>query len=136
MRALFIQHDPGARPGLVGAALERHGIEVVGLEMAASVHNATWRGAFPAAMEEPHSMLTDRRVTLQASRFAQVGSWEGWIEVDDDKMEVTHSSSVAARQTTRGRDAEQPRAPGCPRVTTGLRRDGLGLTQSRPRLHT
>ncbi|ODQ95002.1 hypothetical protein BFG51_13635 [Dietzia alimentaria] len=62
----------------------------------------TWRGLFPAALEDPHSMLTDRRVTLQASRFAQVGSWEGWIEVDDDKMEVTHSSSVAARDRSWG----------------------------------
>ncbi|WP_216695821.1 hypothetical protein [Dietzia psychralcaliphila] len=62
----------------------------------------TWRGSFPSAMEEPHSMLTDRRVTLQASRFAQVGSWEGWIEVDDERMEVTHSSSVASRDRSWG----------------------------------
>ncbi|GAA1054742.1 hypothetical protein [Dietzia natronolimnaea] len=75
----------------------------------------TWRGLFPAAMEEPHSMLTDRRVTLQASRFAQLGSWEGWIEVDDERMEVTHSSSVAARDRSWGiRPVGEADAPGRP----------------------
>ena len=29
----------------------------------------TWRGLFPAALEKPHDMLTERRVTLQACRF-------------------------------------------------------------------
>lgn len=47
MRALFLQHDPGARPGLVGEALARHGVEIDGLEMADSVHDATWHGSFP-----------------------------------------------------------------------------------------
>lgn len=75
----------------------------------------TWRGLFPAAMEEPHSMLTDRRVTLQASRFAQLGSWEGWIEVDDERLEVTHSSSVAARDRSWGiRPVGEADAPGRP----------------------
>ncbi|MET3862642.1 hypothetical protein ABIE38_003588 [Dietzia sp. 2505] len=75
----------------------------------------TWRGLFPAAMEEPHSMLTDRRVTLQASRFAQLGSWEGWIEVDDERMDVTHSSSVAARDRSWGiRPVGEADPPGRP----------------------
>jgi GMP synthase-like glutamine amidotransferase len=47
LRALFLQHDPGSRPGLVGEALEEHGFAVEGLEMATSVHDATWTGAFP-----------------------------------------------------------------------------------------
>ncbi|AVZ40797.1 MULTISPECIES: hypothetical protein [unclassified Dietzia] len=75
----------------------------------------TWRGLFPAAMEEPHSMLTDRRVTLQASRFAQLGSWDGWIEVDGERLEVTHSSSVAARDRSWGiRPVGEPEPAGRP----------------------
>ena len=41
-----------------------------------------WRGLFPAALEQPHQMHSERRVTLQACRFAQLGSWEGWIDID------------------------------------------------------
>ena len=75
----------------------------------------TWRGLFPAALEEPHAMVTDRRVTLQASRFAQVGTWEGWIEVDDDKVELTHESTVAARDRSWGiRPVGEAEAPGRP----------------------
>ncbi|PRC49622.1 hypothetical protein C6A85_73775, partial [Mycobacterium sp. ITM-2017-0098] len=48
----------------------------------------TWRGLFPAALEKPHEMLTERRVTLQACRFAQVGTWEGWIDVDGERLTV------------------------------------------------
>lgn len=62
----------------------------------------TWCGLFPAALEEPHQMLTDRRVTLQASRFAQVGSWQGWIDVDGERLEVSHDSSVASRDRSWG----------------------------------
>jgi GMP synthase-like glutamine amidotransferase len=47
LRALFLQHDPGSHPGLVGAALEQHGFTVDGLTMATSIHDATWHGDFP-----------------------------------------------------------------------------------------
>lgn len=36
-----------------------------------------WRGLFPAALEHPHQMNSERRVTLQACRFAQLGTWKG-----------------------------------------------------------
>lgn len=77
----------------------------------------TWRGLFPAGLEEPHSMLTDRRVTLQASRFAQLGTWEGWIEVDDERLEVTRSESIAARDRSWGiRPVGEAEVPGRPDV--------------------
>lgn len=47
-------------------------------------------------------MLTERRVTLQACRFAQVGSWQGWIDVDGERLEVDHDSSVASRDRSWG----------------------------------
>ncbi|GAA3720926.1 hypothetical protein [Gordonia hankookensis] len=62
----------------------------------------TWRGLFPAALERPHEMLTERRVTLQACRFAQVGTWEGWIDVDGERLAVDHDSSVASRDRSWG----------------------------------
>lgn len=51
MRALFIQHDPGSQPGLVGRALERRGFELELLPMARSITEPVWHGAFPRAAE-------------------------------------------------------------------------------------
>ncbi|MCX2966125.1 hypothetical protein OSB52_18740 [Gordonia sp. SW 21] len=62
----------------------------------------TWRGLFSAALERPHDMLTDRRVTLQACRFAQLGGWEGWIDVDGERLIVEHDASVASRDRSWG----------------------------------
>ncbi|MCV7135394.1 hypothetical protein H7J06_20680 [Mycobacterium hodleri] len=61
-----------------------------------------WRGLFPAALEHPHHMYTERRVTLQACRFAQLGTWEGWIEVDGDRLTVDSTTSVGSRDRSWG----------------------------------
>ncbi|MGU3294687.1 hypothetical protein [Williamsia sp. M5A3_1d] len=75
----------------------------------------TWRGAFPAALERPHSMLSRRRVTLEACRFAQVGTWHGWIDVDGDRLEVGHDTSVASRDRSWGiRPIGEPEPTGRP----------------------
>ena len=42
----------------------------------------TWTGAFPAVAEQPHLILTGARPIIEASRFAQVGSWSGTLTVD------------------------------------------------------
>lgn len=75
----------------------------------------TWRGLFPAALEHPHEMLTERRVTLQACRFAQVGTWEGWIEVDGDRMAVEPAETVGSRDRSWGiRPVGEPEPAGRP----------------------
>jgi GMP synthase-like glutamine amidotransferase len=51
VRALFIQHDPGSQPGLVGAELERRGFELEVLPMARSIEDGTYHGTFPEARE-------------------------------------------------------------------------------------
>jgi hypothetical protein len=48
----------------------------------------TWRGAFPAVLEQPHLMLGPTRPTLLAQRFAQLGSWTGSLTVADERIEV------------------------------------------------
>ena len=55
-----------------------------------------WRGLFPAALEQPHQMHSERRVTLQACRFAQLGNWEGWIDIDGDRLNVSRRPRWAA----------------------------------------
>ncbi len=42
----------------------------------------TWTGAFPAVAEQPHLILTGARPIIEASRFAQVGSWSGTLSID------------------------------------------------------
>src|SRR3712207_3233996 len=37
----------------------------------------TWEGSFDAVQEQPHVMRAGSRVTLDAQRFAQVGTLEG-----------------------------------------------------------
>ncbi|ONM46182.1 DUF7064 domain-containing protein [Nocardia donostiensis] len=48
----------------------------------------TWTGAFPAVQEQPHLMLSGNRPTIEASRFAQVGSWAGTLHVDGSDTAV------------------------------------------------
>jgi GMP synthase-like glutamine amidotransferase len=73
VRALFLQHDPGSRPGLVGAALEEHGFEVHGLEMASSIHDATWHGAFPDPAD--YDLVVPLGAIFSLYDHDTVGSW-------------------------------------------------------------
>jgi hypothetical protein len=49
----------------------------------------TWRGSFPAILEQPHLMLGPTRPTLLAQRFAQTGTWTGTIAVGGEELAVT-----------------------------------------------
>ncbi len=46
----------------------------------------TWTGSFPAVDEEPHLVLNGLRPTLDAQRFAQVGSWSGTVAVEGQQI--------------------------------------------------
>ena len=48
----------------------------------------TWTGSFPAVDEEAHLMLNGVRPTLDAQRFAQVGSWAGTLTVAGQEIAV------------------------------------------------
>lgn len=47
MRAVFLQHDPGSQPGLVGDALADHGFTVDLVGMSNTIGDGTWHGLFP-----------------------------------------------------------------------------------------
>ena len=53
--------------------------------VAADLH---WRGSFPAVDESPHVMRSGAKITLDAQRFAQVGTWEGWVGVAHKVLRV------------------------------------------------
>lgn len=49
----------------------------------------TWTGSIPAHEEPGQRMRLNERQTFDSMRYAQTGRWEGWIEVDGERREVT-----------------------------------------------
>ncbi len=62
----------------------------------------TWDGSFPAVMEQPHVMRTGARPILDASRFAQVGSWTGTLRAGDTEYAVTPDLWMGTRDRSWG----------------------------------
>jgi hypothetical protein len=72
-----------------------------------------WRGSFPAVQEQPHVWRQGPRITLDACRFAQVGTWEGTLRVDDRTWELSHDTWVGTRDRSWGiRPVGEPDPPG------------------------
>src|SRR4051812_29159761 len=44
----------------------------------------TWNGLFDVVEEQRHFLRTGNRITLDAQRFAQLGSWSGRISIDGE----------------------------------------------------
>jgi hypothetical protein len=78
----------------------------------------TWEGSFDPLYEQPHLLRHGARVTLDAQRFAQLGSWEGTIAVDGEEIAVTPDRWVGTRDRSWGirpvGEAEPPGRPADP----------------------
>jgi hypothetical protein len=48
-----------------------------------------WVGSIPAHEEAPQIVRRHGRIMFNTSRFAQTGTWEGWLKVGDERFEVT-----------------------------------------------
>jgi len=62
----------------------------------------TWEGSHPAVMEQAHVMRSGPRAILDASRFAQLGSWEGTLRFDGDELQVSPDTWVGSRDRSWG----------------------------------
>ncbi|MGW0035386.1 hypothetical protein [Gordonia sp. NPDC003376] len=62
----------------------------------------TFTGLFGAHRELPHVMRTGTRITLEAQRFAQVGSWAGSITVDGTEIAVDPAVWIGSRDRSWG----------------------------------
>lgn len=62
----------------------------------------SWTGSFPAVLEQPHLMMGATRPTLDAQRFAQVGTWEGEIRLPDRTLTVAPDVWVGTRDRSWG----------------------------------
>ena len=75
----------------------------------------TWEGLFPVVQEQPHIMRTGNRVTLDAQRFAQLGSWSGQIVIDGDEIAVDPATWIGSRDRSWGiRPIGEPEPAGRP----------------------
>lgn len=77
----------------------------------------TWEGSFDVLQEQPHIMRAGSRVTLNAQRFAQVGTWSGTIAIDGADIAVTPDLWVGTRDRSWGiRPVGEPIPAGAPLV--------------------
>ncbi len=61
-----------------------------------------WEGSFDAVQELPHMMRSGVTTTLDAQRFAQVGTWEGVISIDGSDIPVTPDRWLGTRDRSWG----------------------------------
>lgn len=61
-----------------------------------------WEGSFDVVQELPHVMRQGASTTLDAQRFAQVGTWEGVIAIDGEDIAVTSDRWVGTRDRSWG----------------------------------
>lgn len=73
----------------------------------------TWEGSMPAWEEPRHYVRKHGRTVFDTSRFAQNGRWSGWLQVGDERFEVTPDHWWGARDRSWGvRPVGEPEAPG------------------------
>jgi hypothetical protein len=81
----------------------------------------TWTGSFPAVLEQHHLLLSGSRPVLDAQRFAQVGSWEGSLQVAGTSYDVTPDVWVGTRDRSWGiRPSGDADAAGRPAAMDGF----------------
>ncbi|WP_304115951.1 hypothetical protein [Mycolicibacterium bacteremicum] len=62
----------------------------------------TWNGLCDVVQEQPHLMRQGNRVTLDAQRFAQLGSWSGYLEIDGERIPVDPDTWIGSRDRSWG----------------------------------
>ena len=73
----------------------------------------TWDGLFPAVDESPHIWRSGGRITLDAQRFAQIGTWAGTFSLDGESHEITPDRWIGTRDRSWGiRPSGDPEPPG------------------------
>lgn len=73
----------------------------------------TWTGAFPAVAEQPHLILNGARPIIEATRFAQTGTWSGTLSVDGTDIAVEDRTWSGTRDRSWGiRPVGEPEQPG------------------------
>ncbi len=92
-------------------------IRVVLEETEGIAMDLTWEGTSDVLREQPHVMRSGSRVTLDAQRFAQLGTWSGSFVVDGEETVVDPAVWVGSRDRSWGiRPVGEAPPPGAPQV--------------------
>jgi GMP synthase-like glutamine amidotransferase len=73
MRVMFLQHDPGSRPALVGELLAERGAEPTIVRMSQDLSDGTWHGEFPDPVA--FDLVVSLGAIWSLYDRSQVGSW-------------------------------------------------------------
>ncbi|WP_121256890.1 hypothetical protein [Nocardioides ferulae] len=107
--------NPHVGPYRVEIAEPLRRLRVVLEETEGIACDLTWEGSFDVVQEQPHVMRSGSRVTLDAQRFAQVGTWSGAVVVDGEEIAVTPDRWVGTRDRSWGiRPVGEPEPAGAP----------------------
>jgi hypothetical protein len=92
-----------------------HRLRIVLEETEGVAADLTWTGLFPVVQEQRHVLRAGNRVTLDAQRFAQLGSWSGHLAVDGQEITVDPQTWIGSRDRSWGiRPIGEPEPAGRP----------------------
>jgi hypothetical protein len=92
-----------------------HRLRIICEETEGIAVDLTWNGLFDAIQEQRHVLRSGTRVTLDAQRFAQVGSWSGTIAIDGEDITVDPNVWIGSRDRSWGiRPIGEPEPAGRP----------------------
>jgi len=79
-----------------------HKLRVIVEETEGIAVDLTWNGLHDVIQELPHVMRQGSGTTLHAQRFAQVGSWEGYLKLDGQEIKADPSVWTGSRDRSWG----------------------------------
>ena len=92
-----------------------HKLRIVLDETEGIAADLTWHGLFDVVQEQRHVLRSGTRITLDAQRFAQVGSWSGVIAIDGEQIAVDPTVWIGSRDRSWGiRPIGEPEPVGRP----------------------
>jgi hypothetical protein len=92
-----------------------HKLRVILEETEGIAADLSWQGLFDPVQEQPHVLRSGNRITLDAQRFAQVGTWRGHIVVDGEQIAVDPATWLGSRDRSWGiRPIGEPEPAGRP----------------------
>ncbi|MFN8090543.1 MAG: hypothetical protein U0R81_16535, partial [Mycobacterium sp.] len=93
------QHVNGYRVDVIDPL---QSVRIVMAETEGIAVDLTWDGLFPVVQEQSHILRAGHRVTLDAQRFAQLGSWSGYLVIDDEEITVDPATWIGSRDRSWG----------------------------------
>ena len=79
-----------------------HALRIVLEDTEGIAADLTWTGLFDVVQEQRHLLRAGNRVTLDAQRFAQLGSWSGHLAIDGEEITVDPAVWIGSRDRSWG----------------------------------